>query len=69
VIGFVETIQSRPVHAEQPRLPVRRVKPVEIDQKAHHAIAEAMADRLQTRMHHAAKIERGCGVIGTAMRL
>jgi hypothetical protein len=67
VIGFVETIKSRPVHAEQPRLPVCRIKPVEIDQKAHHAIAEAMADRLQTRMHYVAEIERGRGVIGAAM--
>jgi hypothetical protein len=59
VIGLVEAVERGPVYAEQRRLPVRGVEPVEIDQQAHHAIIEAMADRLQARVHHLAKVERG----------
>ena len=62
VIGLVETVERRAVDAEQGRLPVRGVKPVEIDQQAHDAVAEAMPHRLETGMHHLAEIKRGRGV-------
>jgi hypothetical protein len=43
VIGLVEAVERGTVYAEQRRLPVRGVEPVEVDQQAHHAIIEAMA--------------------------
>ena len=63
MIGLVETVERRAVDAEQRRLPVGLIEPVEIDQQAHDAIAEAMAHRLQPRMHHLAEIKRGRGVV------
>jgi hypothetical protein len=69
VIGLVETVERGPVYAEQRRLPVRGVEPVEIDQQAHHAIIEAMADRLQARVHHLAKVERGGSKPAVTLRL
>ena len=68
VVGLVETVERRPVDAEQRRLPVRLRQPVEIDQKAHHAIAEAMAHRFQPRMHHLADVKRRRGVGGSSGR-
>ena len=59
MVGLVEAVERRAVDAEQRRLPVRVRQPVEIDQQAHHAIAEAMADRLQPRMHDVADVKRG----------
>src|SRR5476651_137462 len=58
MVFLAETIKRRAIDAEQARLPIRLAEAVEIDQKAHDAIAEAMTDRLQARMHHLAKIER-----------
>ena len=69
MIGFVEAVEGRPVDAEQRTLPVRLLEAVEIDQQAHDAIAEAMADRLQACMHHFAEIKRGRGVFGVAIGL
>ena len=69
MIGLVETVERGPVYAEQRRLPVRGVEPVEIDQQAHHAIIEAMADRLQARVHHLAKVERGGSKPAVTLRL
>src|SRR5580692_615486 len=66
VIGLVKTVERRPVDAEQPALPVRGVEPVEVDQEAHDAVAEAMADWLEPRMHHLAEIKRGRGFDGMA---
>src|SRR6185295_19547274 len=64
MVGLVETVERRTVDAEQRRLPIRVRQPVEIDQEAHHAIAEAMAHRLQPRMHDVTDIKRrGVGVI------
>src|SRR6202035_1335917 len=59
VIGLVETIERSPVHAKQGRLTIRGVKPVEIDQQAHHAVAKAMSHRLEAGMHDLAKVKRG----------
>ena len=58
MVGLVEAVERRAVDAEQRRLPVRVRQPVEIDQEAHHAIAEAMAHRLQPRMHDLADVKR-----------
>ena len=70
MIGLVETVERRAVDAEQRRLPVGLVEPVEIDQQAHDAVAEAMGDRLQPRMHHLAEIERGGSlVLGSALAI
>ena len=66
MIGFAEAIERRTVDAKQRRLPVRGVEPVEIDQEAHDAIAEAMADRLEPCMHDVAEVQHGCGVGGIA---
>src|ERR1700752_3224856 len=62
VAGFVKTVESCPVGAEQRRHTIGFVKPVEIDQQAHHAVAEAMPHGLQPCMHHFAKVETGCVV-------
>src|SRR5277367_5720446 len=59
MVFLVETIERRSVDAEQARLPIRLTEAVEIDQEAHDAIAEAMTDRLQARMHHLAEVKRG----------
>src|SRR5207237_7567993 len=64
VVSFAERVERRPVHAEQRRQPVSLAEPVEIDQQAHDAIAEAMAHRLQPRMHDVAEIKRG-GIFGS----
>src|SRR5258708_13499500 len=56
--GFVETIEGGAIDAEQAGLQIRLAEPVEIDQQAHDAIAEAMTHRLEARMHHLAKIKR-----------
>src|ERR1700719_2124379 len=58
MIFLVEAIERRVIDAEQARLPIRLAEPLEIDQEAHDAIAEAMADRLQAGMHHLAKVKR-----------
>ena len=60
MIGFVEAVERAPVDAEQQRLPVGDLEPIEIDQQAHHAIAEAMSDRLEAGMHDLANVKRGC---------
>src|SRR4051812_12251750 len=59
MVGLVETVERRAVDAKQRRLPVCVRQPVEIDQEGHHAIAEAVTDRLQPRMHDAADVKRG----------
>src|SRR6266481_2641107 len=58
MIFLVEAVERRAIDAEQARLPIGLAEAVEIDQEAHDAIAEAMADRLQAGMHHLAKIKR-----------
>jgi hypothetical protein len=45
MVGFVKTIERRAVDTKQRRQPVRLLEPVEIDQQAHHAIAETVSDR------------------------
>ena len=62
MIGFVEAVEGRPIDAEQRRLPVGRIEPVEIDQQAHHAIVEAMAGRLEARMRDLAEVKHRGGV-------
>jgi len=62
VVGLIETVKGRPVHAEQSGLPVRHIEPVEIDQQAHHAVAEAMALWFEARMHDLAEVKRRTGV-------
>lgn len=59
MVLLVETVDRSAVDAEQRRLPVGLVEPVEIDQEAHDAVAEAMAHRLEPRMHDVAEKERG----------
>jgi hypothetical protein len=69
MVGLVETVERRAVGAEQRRLPVRVRQPVEIDQEAHHAIAEAMTHRLEPRMDDAADVKhRGVGAIDRIFR-
>ena len=67
VIGLVEAVEGRPVHAEQQTLPVRRLEAIQVDQQTHDAIAEAMAHRFQARMHHLAKVKRSRGVLCIAI--
>src|SRR6185369_13176581 len=64
MVDLVEAVERRAVDAKQRRLPVCVRQPVEIDQEAHHAIAEAMAHRLQPRMHDVTDVKRrGVGAI------
>jgi hypothetical protein len=62
MVVFVEAVERRAVDAEQRRLPIGFIEPVEVDQKAHHAVPEAMRKRLQPRMHHLAEIKRRGGL-------
>src|SRR5579871_1602031 len=54
----MKAVKRAPVDAEQGRLPIGDVEPVKINQKTHHAIVEAMPDRLEPRMHDVANVER-----------
>ena len=44
VIGFVEAVECRPADAEQGRLPVRGLKPVEIDPAKGKQVAVKLVD-------------------------
>src|SRR5882757_2542186 len=59
MILFVKAIERRAIDAEQRGLPVRGLKSVEVDQHAHDAVAESVADRFEPRMHDLADIKRG----------
>src|SRR5882724_10121604 len=67
MILFVKAIERRAIDAEQRGLPVRGLELVEVDQQAHDAVAEAVADRFEPRMHDLADIKRG-GVVCFGVR-
>jgi hypothetical protein len=60
VIGFVKAEDCRAIDAEQVRLVIRFVKPVEVDEQVHDPVSEPVVHGPHTCVHHPAKIERGC---------
>ena len=59
MINLVKAVKRPSVDAEQGRLPVGHLEAIEIDQQAHHAIAETVSDRFEAGMHDVTDVKRG----------
>src|SRR5262249_17352489 len=57
MVLLMEAIEASSIDRKQRRHAVGVIEPVEINQQAHDAVAEAMGLRLEARMHHLAEIE------------